>query len=201
MNPALRSRGRANWPGPGGSIRIRPAQDTKAMRFRQLLLTLILSAFAVPAGALTFRWNSLIYWFSFVYIEVGASDSVTTVNFAVPAGQAGNGVAVVGTPPVLFRVIGRRSLLGSSNYVVTIDSSAALRNQGGVPLPLSNFSWTSAQGEFAAGQFNGTANQQLFRYTGSYLGFEDMLTFRYRNTTVYPSGTYTGRVHFTIAQL
>ena len=42
---------------------------------------------------------------------------------------------------------------------------------------------------------------QFFRYTGSYLGFEDMLTFRYRNDTVYPSGTYTGQVRFTIAQL
>jgi hypothetical protein len=126
---------------------------------------------------------------------------VATVSFSVPAGQAGNGVAVVGSPAVLVRVIGRRTLFGSSNYLVTVDSSQALRNAGGVPLPLSNFSWTAAQGEFAAGQCNDTANQQFFRYTGSYLGFEDMLTFRYRNDAVYASGTYTGQVRFTIAQL
>jgi hypothetical protein len=162
---------------------------------------MLLCLFAMPAGALTFTWNSLIYWLPFVYIEVGAGGPVATVSFSVPAGQAGNGVAVVGTPAVLVRVIGRRSLFGSSNYVVTVDSSTALRNSRGVPMPLSNFTWTTAQGEFAAGTFNGTANQQFFRYTGPYLGFEDMLTFRYRNNTVYPSGSYTGQVRFTIAQL
>jgi len=171
------------------------------MRLCRLSAIVVLCAFATPAGALTFTWNSLIYWLPFVYIEVGAGEPVATVNFSVPAGQAGNGVAVVGTPAVLVRVIGRRTLLGSSSYVVTVDSSTALRNARGVPLPLSNFTWTAAQGEFAAGTFNGTVNQQFFRYTGSYLGFEDMLTFRYRNTTVFPSGTYTGQVRFTIAQL
>jgi len=171
------------------------------MRRFRLLLSLLLCAFAMPAGALTFVWNQPVNWIWFVYIEVGAGEPVATVNFSVPAGQAGNGVAVVGTPGVLVRVIGRRNLFGSSNYVVTVDSSTALRNSRGTPLPLSNFTWTSAQGEFAAGSFNGTTNQQFFRYTGPYLGFEDTLTFRYRNNVVYPSGTYTGQVRFTIAQL
>jgi hypothetical protein len=171
------------------------------MRLWRLPSILFLCLVAMPAGALTFVWNSFPYWFSYVYVEVGAGASVATVSFAVPAGQAGNGVAVVGSPQVLVRLIGRRTLFGASNYVVTVDSSTALLNASGAPMPLSNFNWTAAQGEFAAGQFDGTANQQFFRYTGSYLGFEDMLTFRYRNNTVYPSGTYTGQVHFTIAQL
>jgi hypothetical protein len=33
------------------------------------------------------------------------------------------------------------------------------------------------------------------------MGFRDTLTFRYANTSVYQSGTYTGRVVFTISQL
>jgi hypothetical protein len=171
------------------------------MRRLRLPLILILCAFAMPAGALTFVWPEPRYWIWFVYIQVGAGAPVATVNFSVPAGQAGNGVPVVGTPGVPVRVIGRRYLFGTSSYVVTVDSSTALRNSRGTPMPLSNFTWTPAEGEFAAGTFNGTTNQQFFQYAGSYLGFEDTLTFRYRNNVVYPSGTYTGQVRFTIAQL
>ncbi len=168
------------------------------MRPRRLLLTLLLLGFAAPASALRITVGLPV---AHVYIRVGASGPVLTVNFAVPAGTAGSGVPVVGTPNVEVEVIGRSSLFGGSNYIVTLDSTAGLLGPGGSRIPFSDFSWTVLGGEFAPGTFSNSATQVFFRYTGSFMGFQDTLTFRYRNTSVYRSGTYTGRVRFTIAQL
>ena len=168
------------------------------MRPPRLLLILTLLAVAAPASALRITVGLPL---AHVYIRVGAAGPVLTVNFAVAAGQAGNGVPVVGTPNVEVRVIGRSSLFGSSNYIVTLDSTAGLTGPGGSSIPFSDFTWTALQGEFAPGTFDNSAAQVFFQYTGPFMGFQDTLTFRYRNTSVYRSGTYTGRVRFTIAQL
>jgi hypothetical protein len=168
------------------------------MRPRRLLLILPLIAFAIPADALRITVGLPL---PYVYIRVGPTGPVQTVNFTVAAGQAGNGTAVVGTPTVEVRVIGRRTFFGGSNYVVTLDSSSPLVNGSGNTLPFSNFSWTALEGEFAAGTFTNSAAQAFFQYNGPFMGFQDTLTFRYANTSVYPAGTYTGQVSFTIAQL
>lgn len=168
------------------------------MRPRRLPLILCLLVFAAPASALRITVGLPL---AHVYIRVGASGPVLTVNFAVAANQAGSGVPVVGTPNVEVRVIGRSALFGGSSYIVTLDSTAGLTGPGGSSIPFSDFSWTSLEGEFAPGTFNNSATQVFFQYTGSFMGFQDTLTFRYGNTSVYQSGTYTGRVRFTIAQL
>lgn len=168
------------------------------MRPRRLLLLLPLLALALPANALRITVGLPL---PYVYVRVGPQGPVQTVSFSVPAGQAGGGTPVAGTPSVEVEVIGRRYFFGSSSYVVTIDSSAGLTGPGGSRIPFSDFSWTAAEGEFAPGSFNNSASQLFFQYTGPFLGFQDSLSFRYANDAVFRSGTYTGRVRFTIAQL
>jgi hypothetical protein len=168
------------------------------MRPRRLLLILCLLLLAAPASALRITIGLPV---AYVYVRVGAQGPVLTVNFAVPANQAGNGVPVVGTPNVEVLVIGRSGRRAGSAYIVTVDSAVGLTGPGGSRIPFSDFSWTALEGEFAPGSFNNSAAQQFFQYTGSFMGFQDTLTFRYRNTSVYRSGTYTGRVRFTVAQL
>ena len=168
------------------------------MRPRRLLLILSLLAIAAPASALRITVGLPV---AHVYIRVGATGPVLTVNFPVAANQAGSGVPVVGTPNVEVQVISRSSLFGGSSYIVTLDSTAGLLGPGGSRIPFSDFSWTSLEGEFAPGTFANSASQVFFQYTGTFMGFQDTLTFRYQNTSVYRSGTYTGRVRFTIAQL
>jgi hypothetical protein len=168
------------------------------MRPRRLLLIFILIAFAAPASALRITVGLPV---AYVFIRVGLQGGVQTVSFSLATGQVGNGVAVVGTPTVEVEVVGRDARRGNSDYIVTTNSASGLVNQTGALIPFSNFSWTTAAGEFAAGQFNNSAAQQFFRYTGPFMGFRDTLTFRYANTSVYRAGTYTGTVVFTISQL
>jgi hypothetical protein len=168
------------------------------MRPRRLSLLLCLIAVSVPVQALQFTIRRPV---PFVFIQVGNRGGLQVVDFSVPAGQAGTGTPVVGTPDIEIRFIGRRFRNGASNYVVTMDSSGGLTNGAGDTMPLSDFSWTNQDGDVPAGQFDGTASQLLFQYAGPYLGFGDTFTFSYANTSVYPAGTYTGVVSYTIAQL
>lgn len=168
------------------------------MRPRQLLSIFGLIAFSLPVNALQFTWGPPL---PFVYIKVGSQGNVETVTFTVPAGQAGSGTAIAGSPTVEIRFIGRRFRNGPSSYIVTMDSSAGLINGTGGSMPFSDFSWTTRDGEFPDGQFDDSANQILTQYTGPFLGFEDLMTFSYANTSVYPEGTYTGRITYTITHL
>ena len=166
---------------------------------RRLLLIFSLIAIAAPAYALRITVGMPV---AHVYIRVGLQGGVQTVSFPLSSTQAGNGLAVVGTPNIEVEVIGRSIKKGiESSYIVTLNSSSGLVNQLGTRMPFSEFSWTALEGEFAAGQFNNSPAQEFFRYAGTFMGFRDTLTFRYANTSVYRSGTYAGSVVFTIAQL
>ena len=165
---------------------------------RRLLLILCLIAIAAPAYALRITVGMPV---AHVYIRVGLKGGVQTVSFPLSSTQAGNGLAVVGTPNIEVEVISRSAKRSGSSYIVTLNSSSGLVNQLGTRMPFSEFSWTALEGEFAAGQFNNSPAQEFFRYAGTFMGFQDTLTFRYANTSVYRSGTYAGSVVFTIAQL
>jgi hypothetical protein len=165
---------------------------------RRLLLILCLIAIAAPAYALRINIGLPV---AYVFIRVGLQGGVQTVSFPVSLTQSGSGVPIVGTPNIEVEVIGRSAKRSGSSYIVTLNSSSGLVNQAGARMPFSEFSWTAQAGEFAAGQFNNSVAQEFFRYTGTFLGFRDTLTFRYANTSVYVGGTYAGSVVFTIAQL
>jgi hypothetical protein len=160
-------------------------------------------AFAhVPSHALLF---SVRPGPPFVYIQVGGSgQTIDTVTFTVPAGPgAGSGTPIVGAPVIPITVLGY-SGRNQANYRITMNSAAGFTNPSGARIPFSDFSWTTRDGDIPAGQFNDSANQLLLQYNGRgnrARGITDYLTFSYANTSVYPGGTYTGRVVYTVTEL
>ena len=91
-----------------------------------------------------------------------------------------------------------------TDYTVTMNSAAGLVNATGGSIPFSDFSWTTQDGDLPAGRFDNSAAQllQQVRQRGRRArGITDYLTFSYANTSVYPGGTYSGRVVYTITQL
>jgi hypothetical protein len=152
-----------------------------------------------------------------VFVQVGSGElsihglfgppegQIDVVSFDVPtADAAGNGVAVIGEPTIPIALLGFGTKK-ETNYVVTMDSSSGLVNtQTGAQIPFSDISWTSQDGEIPSGQFDGSPNQLLSEYNfhgNRAKGVVDYLTFSYANTSVYPSGTYRGRVSFTVTLL
>jgi hypothetical protein len=182
------------------------------MATRLLLIALLA---VVPPTAQAVRFT-ILGFFSFVYVQVGhgslsaygllgpPAGQVDEVLFTLPPGvQPGDGTPVVGTPVIPIAFLGYSG--GSqANYRVTMNSAASLVNAAGDPIPFSDFSWTTQDGDIPAGQFNGSPSQLLQQYnsTGNLaLGIVDYLTFSYANTVVRPGGTYTGRVVYTITEL
>lgn len=153
----------------------------------------------------------------FVYIQIGHGDlrrrglfgppsgQVDEVSFTFPAGvQPGDGTPVLGTPTIPIALLGL-SVGNQANYRVTVNSSAGLTNEFGDMLPFAEISWTTTDGDIPSGTFDDSANQFLLEYnfapTNRGRGVIDYLTFSYANDTIYPAGTYTGRVIYTITEL
>ena len=183
------------------------------MGHKFFLTVLLACAWSWPAHALRFSVNVTA---PLVYIQVGHGElssygllggpasQVDEVVFNFPPGtQTGDGTPVTGTPVIPFAFLGY-SGRNQANYRINIDSSAGLTNVRGDRLPFSEFSWTTQDGDIPAGQFNDSANQLLLDYRGRgrrMRGVVDYLTFSYNNTQIYPAGTYTGRVIYTITEL
>jgi hypothetical protein len=141
-----------------------------------------------------------------LHLAVGSlGTTVDTVAFNVPSGSEGSGVPIAGDQPIVIEVATRRgggSGGGPTNVLLTVNSSAPLTS-GPNTIPLTEISWTSANGIISSGNFNGTSNQLL-------LGFfapngttrrEDTLSFFYANSTVPVAGTYSGTVIYTATAL
>lgn len=152
----------------------------------------------------------------FVYIQIGhgqygvfglfgaPTGQVDEVTFNFPAGVLpGDGTPIVGTPEMPIAVLGYRG--GSrARFTVTMNSSVPLLNGNGDSLPFDEISWTTRDGDIGGGTFNQGGAQTLFSMNIAYprgRGVIDYMTFRYDNDTVYPAGSYSGRVVYTIAQL
>ena len=100
---------------------------------------------------------------------------------------------------------------GGRQVTLTVSSPAALTCVGGsgcgaTVIPFSTISWTSYNHDptyptfdIQDGTFSGSANQPLtnFTVTGASITMANVLIFSYNNTTLYPSGQYTGRVTYT----
>jgi len=152
----------------------------------------------------------------FVFIQIGngqygvlgllgpPANQINVVSFAFPAGVLpGDGTPIVGTPVIPVAVLGYNGG-GQANFRVTINSAAPLTNGNGDTLPFSEFSWTAQDGDINNGQFNDTANQLLQQYSYTWpqgRGVIDYLTFSYDNDQIFSSGTYAGRVVYTITEL
>ncbi len=152
----------------------------------------------------------------FVYIQIGhgqfgvfgllgaPTGQVDEVTFDFAAGVLpGDGTPIVGTPEIPIAVLGYRGGR-RARFTVTMNSSVPLVNGNGDPLPFSEISWTTRDGDIAGGTFNQGGAQTLFSMNIAFprgRGVIDYMTFRYDNDTVYPAGTYSGRVVYTIAQL
>ena len=153
----------------------------------------------------------------FVYIQIGhgqfsslgllgpPANLVDEVSFNFPAGvQPGDGTPIIGTPANIPIAVLAYSGSGRANFRVTIDSSTPLFNGTGDIIPFSKFSWTTRDGDISSGTFNDTANQLWQQYSFNYprgRGVIDFMTFSFANDQIYRSGTYTGRVVYTITEL
>lgn len=156
----------------------------------------------------------------FVYIQIGHGDLnrsglfgppsslVDEVSFAFPIGvRPGDGTPIAGTPTIPIALLGLSVGGNAANFRVTMDSSAGLLNGSGDLLLFSEISWTTTDGDIPSGQFDDSGNQLLMEYQFAPInndkgrGVIDYLTFSYANDRIYPAGTYTGRVVYTITEL
>ena len=169
------------------------------MRYSRHVPILLFCFFGAYSHALTF---SVRPGPPFVSIQVGSATQLDTVTFTVPPGASGNATPIVGAPVVEMTVLGY-SGSNQSNYQLTVNSSSGLVSGSGARIPFSNFSWTTRDGDIPAGRFNDSSTQLiLFEGHGNRArGITDYLTFQYDNALVYPGGTYTGRLVYTVTQL
>ena len=172
----------------------------------------------VPIGAFALKFN-VDATTAFVFIQIGhgtmteyglfgpPAGQVDEVSFTLPAGVVpGDGTPVVGTPTIPVAVLGYSGggPPPGTNYTVTMNSSVPLMNSNGDTLPFDEISWTTQDGDLPGGVFDQSAQQPLVTVNQNgkkARGIVDYLTFTYANDAIYPPGTYTGRVVYTIAHL
>jgi hypothetical protein len=147
--------------------------------------------------------------------------TVNVVSVTVPAAQVGNGTvqtmstnstasrsfydnfAFCNAPAQLYVGGFYRSTASTGAATLTASSPANLVNANGDSIPFSQISWTSSgNGDsgaqpFPAGTFNG-ATQTIGTISRNQWA-ESCHTFRYANGNFVASGTYTGRVVYTLS--
>jgi hypothetical protein len=152
-----------------------------------------------------------------------ASATITRVSVSVPATAVGNGTAQAMTTnatqatsfydgfafcnlPAQLYIGGynRGGLLGAGgNGTLTVTAPASLSNGSGNTIAFSQISWTSSgNGDsgaqpFPAGAFTG-GTQTLASFPVN-TWRESCHTFSYANANLVASGTYTGRVTYTLS--
>jgi hypothetical protein len=162
--------------------------------------------------------------FNGIYNSGGSPANNATVNVVsvtVPAAQVGNGTSQTmttnstasrsfydnyvfcNTPAQLYVGGFFRSTSNSGAATLTASSPANLVNADGDSIPFTQISWTSSgNGDggaqpFPAGTFNG-ATQNIGTINRNQWA-ESCHTFRYANSSVVASGTYSGRVTYTLS--
>ncbi|MCJ0764773.1 hypothetical protein [Variovorax terrae] len=186
--------------------------------------------FAQDAQAV-FTWAGGFFPAQSVTLRVGSANAtVNNVTFNVNSASLFlNPVPVTGTPgngtPATTPANGTEiqidaampGLFGTYTLALSVDSSAGLSCVGGTGcgttlIPFSTISWTSYNldaggGDIQTGTFNGAAGQPLASRSqasglfGGTLTMRNVLIFQYDNATLYPSGTYQGRVVYTATNL
>ncbi len=162
--------------------------------------------------------------FNGIYSSGGSPANNATVNVVsvtVPAAQVGNGAAQTMTtnstasrsyydnyvfcnaPAQLYVGGFYRNTANTGAATLTTSSPANLVNASGDSIPFSQISWTSSgNGDsgaqpFPAGSFNGAT--QVIGTIRRNQWAESCHTFRYANSNFVASGTYSGRVTYTLS--
>lgn len=162
--------------------------------------------------------------FNGIYTSNGTPANNATVNIVsvtVPAAQVGSGTVQTMTtnstaarsfydnyvfcnaPAQLYVGGFYRSTTNTGGATLTASSPANLVNANGDSIPFNQISWTSSgNGDsgaqpFPAGTFNG-ATQTIGTINRNQWA-ESCHTFRYANSNFVASGTYTGRVVYTLS--
>jgi hypothetical protein len=154
-------------------------------------------------------------------LQIGSTAAtINQVNFSVPGGSVGNGVAVVSsnvTPAsptcpantVLIDAQARSQLVNPRTATLSVNSSTPLTT-GTFTIPFSQFAWTAstpggggsgclnAPVTIPSGTFSGGTAQSLITFNTSRRACI-CAQFSYLNQNVVSAGTYTGRVTYTLA--
>ena len=132
-----------------------------------------------------------------LYLQIGTTGaSVDQITFAlnnIPGTGAVEGTSS-GTYPVPVRAAG--FIPRGQRMTLRANSSAPLTN-GSENIRFDNIRWT-ATGNLTNGRFNNTTNQQVRRWTGSG-NRTGTFRFFYDNDEYHGSGTYKGRVTYTLS--
>lgn len=156
----------------------------------------------------------------------GRNATINTVSVAVPSNAVGNGTAQTMTsdstaaisywdnysfcnPPGEVYVGGvyrNTRNGGAAQATLTASVPASLSNGTGGSIPFSQISWTSSGNSdnattvqpFPAGTF-AAGTQQTIGTIDRNQWAESCHKFSYRNSSVVPAGTYTGRVTYTLS--
>ncbi|QJR13884.1 hypothetical protein [Usitatibacter palustris] len=170
---------------------------------------------AAPAGATTVV---IANGAAQIALRVGATGgTISTVAFAPAAATAGTGVAVLGTTNAAAGSVQganfptacaannvriwamARSTVGAPRTATLQVNGSINLTSGGNTIPLTDFDWvTSAGTEIASAAFSGSGTQALTSFVTS-REVSVCLRFRFLNTTVYPSGTYTGQITYNLS--
>jgi len=151
----------------------------------------------------------------------GNNATVNTVSVTVPAASLGTGSQTMSTnstvtsspydgfafcpaaTPQTYVYVGGYYRTGNTgaNATLTVTSPANLVS-GANTLPFSTISWVSggngdATATIPSGTFAGGTTQTILSVTRN-TWFESCLQFQYANSAVFPAGTYTNRVTYTL---
>jgi hypothetical protein len=154
-----------------------------------------------------------------VRLRVGSpSGVVDSVGFTIPGDTVGSGKAILqdvspGANAALVQVeIQARTMNpGDRTVLVTVTTPSGLCHSAGCTaaiIPMTEIAWTSlnvqtggadgntAQGGIDSGVFAATTTTTLLTFPSGQRAINS-LQFRFLNTTLFPAGTYSGRVTFT----
>jgi hypothetical protein len=153
-----------------------------------------------------------------IYLRVGQTGRTpSVVNFAVTGANAGNATPIAGTvtanagsasaaqtpnfaacPANYVRIVARaRSTTAGRAASLTVNSTAGIAS-GGNTIPFTQFDWISDDAaDLPSGTFTGAASQPLVTFLSS-REVGACHQFRYLNTQVYPSGSYTGNLIYNL---
>jgi hypothetical protein len=179
---------------------------------RLVAATMALAAF--PVSALTVVIGDAAPQ---IALRVGAiGNTISQVSFSVVAASAGTGAPVSGTTNaaagsaqapnfgaacpannVILWARARSTAAAPRTASLTVNSSGGVTSGANV-IPFTDFSWiTSGGAELASGSFTGSTSQPLFSVATS-SEIRVCLLFQFANSTIYPPGTYTGQLTYSL---
>ncbi|MFQ5757162.1 MAG: hypothetical protein ACE5H7_13880 [Acidiferrobacterales bacterium] len=176
--------------------------ETTTARMKRATATLIIAAAVLAGSPARASHITITGPPTQLHLAVGTlGPTIDTVTFNVPPGQQGSGTPVAGSQSILVEMAVRRG--GFIIIAFLQANSSTPLTSGPNSIPMTEISWTSANGVIPSGTFNGSASQTvlvLIAFAGTRRR-EDTLTFSYANTTAPPAGTYQSTVVYTATVL